>query len=612
MKSSPLQIARVLALTLFAGVLYGASAEFYAVASGTGQWIAGFSPRWGIMFVLFVLLAVAIWICAGMVLRDGPRLSRVNNGFASFRERIGWGRWPLGFIVALLPVWFLQYSPWGIVFGKPYIRLLIWFGSALVLAFLVSSTSKQVLTWSGILAGLLVSGAVFVIAVPFQQVTSYPFALGWSEGNRLWDYSLLFGSAYIAYPSNQPPSAYLEPGRLLVGGLPYLLPNISIAIERLWLALLDVLPYLLLGWVAFRSGNKDRRIEWFLAGIWGFVFLAQGPIHPPLLICAILVAFAWRKSLWLALPLMLLAGYFAELSRYTWIFAPAIWAVMLEFGSFNTVSLSLPAIIWKRSLAMGTAALFGSLILPKLLSVLGLDVSGPGSAPGVSAGGVSVETITGAATQQPLLWYRLLPNATYGSGILVGALNSDRSCACRSSLSGSSALEAERIAEASLGLPLAAFLGVGLIISTKIGGGGDLHNLDQFLVGLLFTAVLAWSSVGLGWSLSLPRSAMWVRGALVLAIAIPAFQPLMALHPISFAEDANWLVVLADATRPKDLGSLPDRKAVESDLQHLRAEISLAQARGDILFIDQRQLLTFGYITGRGTSLAVREETHDG
>jgi hypothetical protein len=35
-------------------------------------------------------------------------------------------------------------------------------------------------------------------------------------------------------------------------------------------------------------------------------------------------------------------------------------------------------------------------------------------------------------------------------------------------------------------LPLLAFLVVGLIVSTKIGGGGDLHNLDMFLIGIFF------------------------------------------------------------------------------------------------------------------------------
>ena len=145
-------------------------------------------------------------------------------------------------------------------------------------------------------------------------------------------------------------------------------------------------------------------------------------------------------------------------------------------------------------------------------------------------------------------------------------------------------------------LPLLAFLIVGLIISTKIGGGGDLHNLDMFLIGLLFSAALAWRAVGTEMLKSISRSVIWLRGAVLLAIALPAFQPLMALRPISFAKDADWLVVLADVERAKDLGSLPSDTTVATELQKLRTYISTAEAYGDVLFMDQRQLLTFGYI----------------
>ena len=44
-----------------------------------------------------------------------------------------------------------------------------------------------------------------------------------------------------------------------------------------------------------------------------------------------------------------------------------------------------------------------------------------------------------------------------------------------------------------------AFLVVGLVASVKIGGGGDLHNMDMFLIGLLFTSALAWQNGGSDW-----------------------------------------------------------------------------------------------------------------
>jgi len=41
------------------------------------------------------------------------------------------------------------------------------------------------------------------------------------------------------------------------------------------------------------------------------------------------LAMAWKKGLWLAIPLVALAGAYAGTSRFTWTFAPAMWVVML-------------------------------------------------------------------------------------------------------------------------------------------------------------------------------------------------------------------------------------------------------------------------------------------
>ena len=87
-----------------------------------------------------------------------------------------------------------------------------------------------------------------------------------------------------------------------------------------------------------------------------------------------------------------------------------------------------------------------------------------------------------------------------------------------------------------------------------------------------------------------------MQATVLLLIAIPAFQPLMALRPLSFAKDTGWLTVLADVAKPKDLGSLPSDQAINSNLQELRQAVKTAQSQGEVLFMDQRQLLTFGYL----------------
>jgi hypothetical protein len=85
---------------------------------------------------------------------------------------------------------------------------------------------------------------------------------------------------------------------------------------------------------------------------------------------------------------------------------------------------------------------------------------------------------------------------------------------------------------------------------------------------------------------------------MLLLLVVPANGALQALRPISFADDVSWLSVLADVERPRDLGSLPNADITSSSLDHLRQLIAEAQGQGDVLFMDQRQLLTFGFIEG--------------
>ncbi len=156
--------------------------------------------------------------------------------------------------------------------------------------------------------------------------------------------------------------------------------------------------------------------------------------------------------------------------------------------------------------------------------------------------------------------------------------------------------ELTRLQKLAIILPALAFLAVGLIVSTKIGGGGDLHNLDMFLIGLALASAVAWRFVGPRRLIGAAGSSAVSRVMLVVLVAAPAFQPLMALRPLSFEQDAPWLSVLADVQRPRDLGSLPTEEVVNSSLEQLNAAVQAAQAQGDVLFMDQRQLLTFGNI----------------
>lgn len=578
LKALARQHAARLALMVAAAIIcYGASMEFYNIAWGTGNAYGQFSIKWGAAFLTIVVLCAALLVGLGILLWRGFDVRTLHRGTAAAIV----ARWIVGAVTVAFPIWLLQYSPWGVVYAGPYLRLLLWAISAVVLTIFFMTEDGIRPQFKALLAALAISGSAFVAAAAVTEVTSYPFSLGWSEGNRLWDYSLLFGRHLYTYEPGQEPSAYLDIGRQLIGGLPFLLPKVSILGERLWLAAVSAVPYLIVGLLAFWSGRRTNAVSRILAGLAGFMFLSQGPIHAPLLVCAILVLVAWRLPLGWAATLLVLAGYFAETSRFTWMFAPAMWAVMLEMGGAEVHDGRLKKGTWQRTIVLGLAGLFGS-----ALAYAGF----------FSWSATSVGSSASVSTSQVLLWYRLLPNATYGEGILFGLARAAIPLVAVLIFAALRYWRPRALQVLAVGLSLGAFLAVGLVVSTKIGGGGDLHNLDMFLIGLLIVAAILWKAFSGKWLAGLEQFPFGIKAAMALALIVPAFGPLLSLRPISFAKDAEWISVLADVERPRDLGSLPSKDVTDASLMQLREAVDEAEARGPVLFMDQRQLLTFGYV----------------
>ncbi len=606
-----------------AALLAQASIELNRVAWGTGEWIGEYSPKWGLGFFGFILASLGLLALTLTWAWSPRRLDPARDALIRLRARLGFVRWILAFAFALAPVWLFQYTSWGVVFTGLGIRLLVWILSTLGLGFCISR-GDQPLVWREAWVAALVSGAVIGASIPLAGVTSYPFSLGWSEGNRLWDYSILFGRERYVFPSDSQLTPFLDVGRQFIGGLPFLVSGLTIFQERLWLGLMGIVPYVLLGLCVFYStnpslraaerrsslpaqseiasissgsrisslqGNDGNGAAWILAGLWGFLFLRQGPIHTPLLISAAVVALAWRRPLWISIPLIAAAGYFAAVSRFTWAFAPAMWAGMLWLASAQVDNGRLTARDWGRAIAIGLAGLLGGLLLPQLTGLL------------AGTGNASVTQVAESMGRQPLLWYRLLPNSTYNLGILINLILAITPLVIVLIFASRRGLWQLNLWQrlAILGV-LAAFLAVGLVASTKIGGGGDLHNMDMFLIGLLFCAGMIWEKTGRAWLTDDTSLPAWMRLALILLVALPAYGTLLRLRPLLFADDFTRLKTLTDIedpyADPRILGLLPPRDEVGETLALIQSYVADAQTRGEVLFMDQRQLLTFGYIEG--------------
>jgi len=588
-------LGKLLLLAVFIYLVIKSCFGFHDIAWGTGVWWGEYSLKWGMAFVVYVIASILMVMSAAILLWRGENFQQIFENMIMFRERIGMVRWLLAVIIFIAPVWFFQYTAWGLVFSNIYIRILIWSLAVFGLAFFITK-GKVLLNWPNFLIAVLLTSSEFVMVVPFRNVTDYPFSLGWSEGNRMWDYSIMFGRALYDYPVDQKIVVLLDFGRQFVGGLPFIIPGLTIEMERFWIALTVIIPYLLLGLAAFRLVRKDFQM-WMLGTLWVLLFLKQGPIHPPLVLCAVAVALLWRSPIWLALPLIAVTGYIAEQSRFTWIFAPGMWIGMLELAGASLQQNKLARNSWFRAITLGLAGMAGGQFGQKIAGLLAGNITAITTVSASTSVNSAVSQIS--SPSQPLLWYRLLPNETYGVGILIGLLIATAPLIVVLLYLIISKKWILNIWQAlSVLAPLLAFLGVGLIVSTKIGGGGDLHNLDMFLIGLMFAAVIAWQKGGGEWLTKIELSPAWIKAVLVLLLALPGLQSLGDMRSFNFIEDVSWLRTLTDVQNESSLDMYPSDETTDFALTAIREEVALARSQaGAVLFMDQRQLLTFGYVT---------------
>jgi len=319
-----------------------------------------------------------------------------------------------------------------------------------------------------------------------------------------------------------------------------------------------------------------------LLALWTYLFLKGGPIFAPLVLTAILVALSRKSPLWLAIILVAVAGYYASESRFTWVFAAGMWAALVAFLDLSPEKpLSNPK-RWWRAIILGATGIITGYLMPKSIddAIVAFftrnsgSVTEVGKVVGSIANSVSLSGLGDIIGRQPLLWNRLLPNTTYPPGILLGLIIAVAPLILFLFLLAKKIPKKLNVWQKLLLFgELAAFLIVGLVISLKIGGGADLHNLDMFLIALVFVAALLFHAGG--------------------------FLPLANINSQGrFFKFALLLVVLfASVPRILDIKAIQIPPSIQSStyLQNIQDAVD-QHSESEILFIDQRQLLTFGFI----------------
>ena len=544
-----LGLVAVMALVIAAGI------ELLLRARGSGDWLFSFSAAWSRGLALTGVFAGAAILLIGFELfRPGP----VSNWYytLSLSDR---PRSPVvrllgaGFFLLLPTLTFL--GPLGGALTTPALRILLFLGSAFAAAIFLPIRPTNLAT--RLLLSVLISASIFVILKRLVLVTDYPFKLSWSEGNRLWDYSLYFRWEQYGFAAGTEFPTYLTPGRHGLWGLPFLLPNLTIRLMRLWDALLWIVPYILLAWALVRRfGSRfSRRIK-FISITWVFFFLTMGGIFAPLIISAVLIVWLHHpRRIGRTMLVAFIAGLYAGLSRWTWVLAPAAWTALLVLMSPDRRDSQRERL--QQGLAVGIAGAMGGLASQWVMAQ-----AFPRPDP-----------VFSTALSQPLLWHRLFPNPTNPIGILPGLLIAVGPLlvlliwAARRHIVPWTPLE-----QGLAAITVIVLIGASLAASAKIGGGSNLHNADMLLLTILLLVAMA-----VGWMPGGERQ-IWSllsefgRVLIIMALLVPAL----------------------DAVRSGGPLSLPSDTVIRNSLTIIQEEAAAATQEGPVLFIDQRQLFTFG------------------
>lgn len=470
--------------------------------------------------------------------------------------------WPGTVLKAIVLIVLFYTLPWQ-VFGSSSGRFLLAYLFAGAGAVFLASRDEGRSLYTQFMLVMLLLGGLYKLASYLPSIQSTPFSLGWSEGSRYYNASTFFARQVYG---RSLPLPVLHPSRYLMQALPFAFGSTSILLHRIWQVLLWLGMTALGAWaLARRWGQRSQlKLGWLVLALALFFF--QGAVYYHLMVCVLLVLLGYKRERPVqTLMFVLLASVWAGISRVNWIPAPALLAVSLYL-------LDEP---------LGERNWLKYLSWPMIWTVLGLAVGWGAKQVYMQLSG-EPPAYFDSAFSSALLWSRLLPNATFFLGILPGILlvMLPAMILLWQAWRGGLGRRLHWLRWLGLGGILLAFFGGGILVSLKIGGGGDLHNLDGFLV---FWALIAGSLLLGGYT---PESAGANQAeftytkpglALLLAAAVPVF--------FAFLSSGGW--------------AWPDQSINRADLAELRQALQLVQDEpGDVLFISERQLLSFDELPG--------------
>jgi hypothetical protein len=405
-------------------------------------------------------------------------------------------------------------------------------------------------------------GIAYEVLIRFNAVTAYPLSMGWSEGSRYYYASLYFSRSL--YGESFPLST-LHPTRYLLQSIPFLFPSLGLPFHRFWQFLLWIVLTAATVVVLSRRAISplERAFRWLLAG-WYFLYLLRVGVYFHLEVMVILpLLFVSPKHPWRSLNAVIVASLWAGISRVNWFPVPAMIAIaiyLLEVPVSTFAPLTFRRLM--QYLAQPALWLVAGLASTLIAQAAYIPLSGNAN---------NVEAFA-SSFSSALLSYRLWPNESYDLGVVPGIL------IVSGPLLAILVIVAIRYGKnihplrwlGLFGMILALFAG-SLVVSTKIGGGGDLHNMDAYATLLGIIAVFF---VGGNFRTEANEQATAVRPWAVFTYAL--IMPLLFLIPLL-------------SPYPKY-----NMSASQAAYEQLVKTVNSLGKNGPVLFINERQLVTFG------------------
>ena len=374
----------------------------------------------------------------------------------------------------------------------------------------------------GFASVLVLLGIVYEIMIRFNAVTHYPLSMGWSEGSRYYYASLFFSKQIYG---NAFPLSTLHPTRYLLQSFPFLFPNLDLFAHRFWQFTL---------WIGLTAGasiavtkrvfaGKDNAIRWLVAG-WLFLFLLRVGVYYHLEVMVILpLLFVSPNKPIRSILTVILASFWAGISRVNWFPMPAMIAIAIYLFEVPMTHADGEQVSFKQILKYLTQ--------PALWTVVGLASAlfAQWAYVYISGNVHNTDAFTSSFTSD-LLWYRLWPNQNYPLGVIPGILFISGPLIVIVILAARSWEALHTIRWLGLITMLVALFAGSAVVSTKIGGGGDLHNMDTYavLIGIValyfFSGNIQAESGNTSMAIR-PSPAYMVALVTPLLILIPALSP---------------------------------------------------------------------------------------